>query len=1172
LNKTASGIMLILFLISSLSFAFNIQSVRAEPGTIYIRANGLVEGTNKIITSDNVTYTFIDNVVNQSIVVERDNIAIDGWGYMLQGTGSGAGISLFGRTNVTVLNTLITAFLFGIDLEAYSSENSLVGNVISNCSYGIDLGGPSTSVNRISNNQIFWNQWGIQLGSMLGTSNVFRNNTMFDNRVNFGWAYPSMPIYLPYYIQDIDTSNTVNGKPIYYVVNVRDTVIPGNAGFAAVINSTNVAAENLNVTGNYQTMALQAASVIYAFSDNFTLQNVSTNMFNIVSCNDFAVKNCSGRFNFRYSNDSIITGSNASMDFWYSDNNRIENNTQANVDFLSSKNNYIVNNSYVSVLLQGSNGSIIKGNQGASVGISNYGSGATTWASKNNTISNNIVGDIEISGSYNNTICNNTIGSGHYSSIDLFNNTSGSGISLQGAYNNTIKYNNVTGGLVGIMLSAGYPLCENNTLVGNIVTNSTVGMLLLSERNVIKENVLIGNRYNFGGGELSADASNTINGKPVRIFANQSDFTIDPSTYPDIGYLALSNCTNVTIRNLTLTNNVEGLRLYDTKNVTVSNCTLQENVLGLDVRGSFNNIINSTISNNLHGVTLEGDGNNTINGNTITNNTYRNLAPGDPRFDLGYMPLIYSGYLKRLLYYYPSSAGCLILSYNNTLESNVITNNERGISILGGGNTFRNNVLKGNRLNVDLFVAGYSGYLYQLTQDMDSSNLIEGKPVYYWINQHDKQVPDNAGFVALVNCTNITVKNLNITHTRMGIILAGTNNTIITNVTATNCLYGILICNVQEPPGDGSLITSSYDTITNCTLTNNCAAIALMASNLTSVVNNVLSQNMIGIWILDGSFNLVEGNTITNNTLPESYVEPWPFPEWDGIAPIFLFAEWGGIVLDASLNTIAENVIAYNDVGLSVGNPAVGSPGGNLIYHNNFINNSEQVRVASLNFWNLGYPEGGNYFSDYTGTDNYSGINQTELGCDGIRDTPYPVSWVLGGSTYYSGWAYYPLMNPWTPTPTKILTINVTSILYKVVFNTNSTITHLRLNRTDVDHPRLIFNATGTVGTTGYCNVTLPKTLIKAEPKESWMILIDGEPIQGTITENNTYTFISFNYTYHSSVKIEIIGTQAVPEFQPFMLLPLLMIVMVFGALILKGKRNVKKQVHPFQKSSCPIQ
>jgi nitrous oxidase accessory protein NosD len=44
---------------------------------------------------------------------------------------------------------------------------------------------------------------------------------------------------------------------------------------------------------------------------------------------------------------------------------------------------------------------------------------------------------------------------------------------------------------------------------------------------------------------------------------------------------------------------------------------------------------------------------------------------------------------------------------------------------------------------------------------------------------------------------------------------------------------------------------------------------------------------------------------------------------------------------------------------------------------------------AQSNTWDNGYPSGGNYWSDYSGVDEYSGPYQNETGSDGIGDTPY---------------------------------------------------------------------------------------------------------------------------------------------------------------------------------------
>ena len=47
--------------------------------------------------------------------------------------------------------------------------------------------------------------------------------------------------------------------------------------------------------------------------------------------------------------------------------------------------------------------------------------------------------------------------------------------------------------------------------------------------------------------------------------------------------------------------------------------------------------------------------------------------------------------------------------------------------------------------------------------------------------------------------------------------------------------------------------------------------------------------------------------------------------------------------------------------------------------------------MAGNNTWDDCYPSGGNYWSDYSGVDAYSGVYQNETGRDGIGDTPYVI-------------------------------------------------------------------------------------------------------------------------------------------------------------------------------------
>jgi parallel beta-helix repeat protein len=153
---------------------------------------------------------------------------------------------------------------------------------------------------------------------------------------------------------------------------------------------------------------------------------------------------------------------------------------------------------------------------------------------------------------------------------------------------------------------------------------------------------------------------------------------------------------------------------------------------------------------------------------------------------------------------------------------------------------------------------------------------------------------------------------------------------------------------------------------------------------LESTSRNVISRNDIrgstydGIGLYDATNNTVSSNSIKEN-------------------------DWSGIGLYFSLdNNISANHISNNYYGMNCF-----SSQENWIFHNNFVANTNQTSSDGLpNAWDNGYPSGGNYWSDYIGTDVYSGPNQNQPGSDGIGDTPYNVS--------ENNQDRYPLMQNWT--------------------------------------------------------------------------------------------------------------------------------------------------------------
>ena len=262
---------------------------------------------------------------------------------------------------------------------------------------------------------------------------------------------------------------------------------------------------------------------------------------------------------------------------------------------------------------------------------------------------------------------------------------------------------------------------------------------------------------------------------------------------------------------------------------------------------------------------------------------------------------------------------------------------------------------------------------------------MDGKPIYYWTNRQDQQVPDDAGFVGIVNSTNITVRDLVLTKNSEGLLFVFTNNSNIENVRVSNNYYGIhlfgssnntIISNAASSNRDSSIYLeySSNNTLINNNASNNDREGIYLGyySNNNMLMNNIASNNDDeGIYLWGRSNNnTLQDNTVSNND--------------EGI-----YLTW-----DANNNTLTNNTANSNHYGIRIG-----SSTNNAIHHNNLLDNTLcNACDECTNQWDSGSE--GNYYSDYTGTDNNT---------DGIGDDPHPI---LGGSSVDR----YPLMAPYSPT------------------------------------------------------------------------------------------------------------------------------------------------------------
>jgi parallel beta-helix repeat protein len=182
IKKIVFGMTLILLIASMLMLILNGQPVRGwTGGTIYIRADGSIDPLDApIVTHDNITYTLVDNITSSDdgVIVEKDDIVIDGAGFELSGTRDGIGIDLSNRINVTVKNITINNFQTGIRLFNSRSISIYGNNLITNKWYGIYIDNSNNS--NIIRNSIEKNRCGIcflySKNNSIQTNNIMAND------------------------------------------------------------------------------------------------------------------------------------------------------------------------------------------------------------------------------------------------------------------------------------------------------------------------------------------------------------------------------------------------------------------------------------------------------------------------------------------------------------------------------------------------------------------------------------------------------------------------------------------------------------------------------------------------------------------------------------------------------------------------------------------------------------------------------------------------------------------------------------------------------------------------------------------------------------------------------------------------------------------------------------
>ena len=565
------------------------------------------------------------------------------------GGSSETAMYFYSSDNNTVSGNVVENNRNGIYLFYASDNNLLSGNTVGNNSgYGIYLS--DSNGNTLWGNTVENNSTGICLE--YSSSNTLSNNTLRNNAYNFGVRGYGLD-----FLQIIDNTNLINGKPIAYLVGENNLTInqENQVGYLALVNCENIRVENLVLGRNLQ-------GILLAYSTNSWIENV------------VCENNSTGIYLLNSPHGTLKA-------------NVVRNSSECGIRLESSDNGTLLGNALENNFI------------GIDISYSD------NTALSNNTVENSLYYAIRFHSSSNSILSSNTVINCRFpmrfnpeneaeSTIE-----SGIGLYLEHSDNGVLSGNTLENNNYGIVLVSS----ENCTVSGNSIDNNiyNFGVFGYQENHFLHR----------------IDRTNLVNGRPVLYILGENNLVINQEN--EFGYLGLVRCENVVLENLILENNFTGLLLFGVKNGVIENVVARNNLAGLSLfycpRSSIsgnildNNfysillgysengtISNNTVSNSYVGIMLGRSNGNVISGNTVENGMFLGIAlEGSSSNTLTNNIVENSGYLGIIVEH----------SDNNILVGNLVENHSYyGIGLQDSDNNLlQNNTCRNSRL-YDIYV------------------------------------------------------------------------------------------------------------------------------------------------------------------------------------------------------------------------------------------------------------------------------------------------------------------------------------------------------------------------------------------------------------------------------------------------------------------------------------
>jgi parallel beta-helix repeat protein len=281
--------------------------------------------------------------------------------------------------------------------------------------------------------------------------------------------------------------------------------------------------------------------------------------------------------------------------------------------------------------------------------------------------------------------------------------------------------------------------------------------------------------------------------------------------------------------------------------------------------------------------------------------------------------------------------------------------------------------------------AANSGDTIYVRNGIYQEHIEVNKPVTLTGESNQNTIIESLGIH--ITASNTAIENFHIIGSDGLLVMIDGRNSLCSNNTIRNNTF------MQTTQGDDGvldILTSESDTVAGNLMVigsgNGHGMALLYSSDHNTIDNNSITGGWVSIYSDFSDYNVFSNNYLAGQN--------------GTYAPV---SGIGALTLAWTKGDIARgNTFIQNDIGFSApfGQPSCS------VYNNNFINNTQQALIASGSqvAFDKGYLCGGNYWSDYTGVDLYSGPHQNITGSDGIGDTPY----IIDANNLDN----YPLMTP----------------------------------------------------------------------------------------------------------------------------------------------------------------